>query len=170
MSKTRSEVDPDASLIPKHRTSTGKWEIRQEPSVLTRAVVVAALLALYATAAAAQTLSTLQGARVNRLDANRFEVIPRIPGASGYAYWCAAARYVVFELGQAWTTDITIARGRSRSETAKGRRTVIFTVDPSAAGIVATRTSQINELSVGQTMNAQSGTGVCHHARRGASR
>lgn len=132
------------------------------------AVLFAAMLAICAVPAAAQTYSTPQGTLVNQLDANRFEVIPRSSGGSGY--WCGAARYVTAGLRQAWTTDITIARGRARSDTANGRTTMIFTLNPAALGIATTGTNQTNALSVGQTMNAQRATSLCQKGGAGASR
>lgn len=141
-----------------------------KPAYQPRAVLFGALLAIWAVPAAAQTYSASHGTQVNQLDASRFEVILRSSGGSGYGYWCGAARYVTGGLGQAWTTDITIARGRARSETANGRTTVIFTINPAALGIATSGIDQINSLSVGQTMNAQRAASFCHFGGAGGSR
>lgn len=107
---------------------------------------------------------------VVQIDANRFEVIADAGGSSGWAFWCAAGYYVSRTQRQPWRTEIAIARGRARSQSAGGRESVIFTTNAAALGIATTPTRQINALEVGQAMDAQQAHSYCLRGGAGSSR
>lgn len=106
---------------------------------------------------------------ITPLDNARFEVAAGRPGAGGSSFWCGASSYVVKTLRRSWQTEITIERGRSGASQTQ-RESVLFTLDPAAAGIATREVGQINALAVGDTMSAQRAYTYCHQGGAGSSR
>lgn len=106
------------------------------------------------------------GARVNTVNANVFEVVPR-SGGSGAGYWCGAGDYAQRELGASWQARVFIARARGPSETTGKRSAVQFTLDPAAAGITPVGSSlSLNSLKVGDNMTVRMAFDYCQrHVR-----
>ena len=99
--------------------------------------------------------------RVNPVNANVFEVIPRSSG-SGPTIWCAAADYARRALGAAWTTQVYVARGRGPSVTTNRRSAVHFTITPQAAGVTPSGPSlSLNSFRVGDHMSVQAANLQC---------
>lgn len=109
-------------------------------------------------------------ASIVQIDADSFEVVPGSGGSSGWAYWCAAGYYVARTQRQSWQTEITISRGRARSQSAGGRETVAFTTNAAGLGIDKLPTRSINALKVGETMSAQQAHSYCQQGGAGSSR
>jgi len=102
-----------------------------------------------------------RGARVNQVNANVFEVVPRNSG-NGSDFWCAASEYARMERGAGWRDRIYISRGRGVSETTGRRSSVQFTLDPVAVGVTPIDPPlSINQLKVGESMSVQQADGYC---------
>lgn len=112
----------------------------------------------------ADAFTSRHGTRVNPVNANVFEVIPR-SGGSGAMFWCGAGDYAQRELGASWQARVYIARGRAQSETTGRRSAVQFTLDPAAVGVTPIQPSlSINSLKVGDNMTVRMAFEFCRRS------
>lgn len=131
-------------------------------SLKTRAMMAAVAMAL-AVPVPAFAFSSINGTRVNPVNANVFEVVPKNSG-QGTAIWCAAADYARRKLKLDWQADIYVARGLGQSETTKRRSAVQFTANPGAVGITPTTSFRINNFKVGDHMSVSQANSYCEEA------
>jgi hypothetical protein len=112
---------------------------------------------------AADAFRGMRGARVNPVDQNVFEVVPRGSQTSGRDFWCGAGEYAYRELRAAWSDRIFIVQGRSQSVTTERRSAVQFTMNPEAAGIVPIQPAlSLNAMKVGDNMSVTSAFNYCN--------
>lgn len=105
----------------------------------------------------------MRGARVNQVDQNVFEVVPRGSRTSGKDFWCGAGEYAYRELRAPWSARIYIVQGRSQSVTTERRSAVQFTMNPQAAGIAPIEPAlSLNALKVGDNMSVTNAFGYCN--------
>lgn len=110
--------------------STGKVEDAMKYAI---AAPIAAL-ALCLPHMALADFSAKRDMRVNQVDATVFEVYGST-AASSASYWCGAGDYAIRALNAPWTAQIYVVRGRGPGVSVNKRTTVLFTLDPGAAGI-----------------------------------
>ena len=92
------------------------------------------------------------GTRVNPVDQNVFEVVPKAT-SRGNPTWCAASEYARRVLGASWQDNIYVARSLGPSVTTNRRTAVHFTLNPQAIGIVPQKGSSLNTFPVGDFMS-----------------
>jgi hypothetical protein len=129
---------------------------------LSSAIIAIGLIAFPASVSA---FSSLNGLRVNPVDANVFEVVGKA-GTGGRDFWCAAANYAQTKLGAPWRSSLYIVRGRGPSVTTNRKTAVQFTQDAAAAGVTPIGSSiSLNALNVGENMSVQMAYSYCEPNR-----
>lgn len=91
------------------------------------------LAAALAAPVAAQAFTTSGGVRVNPVDDQIFEVIPKSSGSFD-EFWCGASEYARRVKGADWRDLIYVVQGRSASVTTGRRSAVQFTLSPELVG------------------------------------
>jgi hypothetical protein len=95
-------------------------------------VGIAAVIAACSSASFAGTSGEEASMVINRVNATDFEVVEtRSMGAADF--WCGASTFVIRRNGLSELTPIYLKRGRAASQTAKGRKGVVFST--SAKGL-----------------------------------
>lgn len=123
-------------------------------------VLLVGSLLLSATSASAFT--SRLGAKVNPVNADVFEVVPK-SGGIGQDYWCGAGDYARRELKAGWSDVVYISRGRGPSETTGKRSAVQFTMNAQVAGASPGASYKSdNSLERGEGMSVQSAFGYCN--------
>ena len=81
----------------------------------------------------AQAFTTPGGVRVNPVDNEVYEVIPKSSGSFD-EFWCGASEYARRVKGAAWQDLIYVVQGRSTSVTTGRKSAVQFSLSPELAG------------------------------------
>ncbi|GGH20586.1 hypothetical protein SAMN05444007_101421 [Cribrihabitans marinus] len=105
-------------------------------------------------------ITVLNGVRVNPVNADLFEVIPRA-GARFDDYWCGASEYARRVQGASWTTEVYVASGIQPSVTTGRRSSVQFTINPGALGITPIDQTFRSGFKVGDSMSVQAAKTRC---------
>lgn len=98
------------------------------------------------------SITVRNGIRVFPVDANLFEVSP---GASARTddYWCGASEYARRKLGAPWSARIYVASGIQPGAVSGRRSTVLFTLNPEAAGVTPVDLTVRTGFTVGDNLS-----------------
>lgn len=125
-----------------------------------RPLIFAALCAIVPIAASAQTFRAQSWLYVVQLNAKDFEVI-EARGEGPRGMWCAAADFVKSRLGTSKNMRIYIKSGRGPSLSAVGRKSVVFTIDPSSLSAEPSQGYSVSLSKVGYSLSVGHAYSFC---------
>lgn len=109
---------------------------------------------------AAEAFTTARGTRVNPIDAQVFEVIPKSSGTVA-DFWCGASEYARRTKAAGWSDLIYVVQGRSTSVTTGKKSAVQFSLSASKAGPAPQGWLRLG-IKAGDRMSVQQANTYCH--------